>query len=366
MARLELLLRDSNTGARTAWFTAWQQFQCTRVVNGVGGYALVLGGEEGTMKDMIELRDLFALDTILEVWREDEEAGIDRYCEARFLHQDLRIWRDANGWHFMSVGVGYNDLLARTHVQAPAQTAQSIKSGYAESVLKAFVDQEAGAGAGSRARTDLSIEADGGGGTYLRNVNGFNTNLLALCQHIARIGGGDFDVVGDEYGTAELRWYDGQLGSDRRASVLFASEYNNLRFPSWMMRNTGVVNSVLVYGRGEGADRTRALVEDAASIALSKWNRREVGRDARDVDEENETEQLEQRGQELIEKNRYAETIDYQIVQTAGWMYGQHYYLGDLVSVRPLDVTYDRKIESVTITQNEGEPEIVEVGTTSV
>lgn len=360
MARLELSLRDPDTGTRTSIFTTWQQFTCQRVVNGLGGYALVLGG---SYADMIELRTLFALDTILEVWRADTENGISKYKEGEFLHRDYRIYQDAEGWHFISVGAGLNDLLKRTHVQAPANTSQSIKSGKAETVLKAFWNQELGPGAGSRAREDLTIEADGGTGNSLYDVNGFNTNLLDLSQRIAEIGGGDFDLIGDGAGGVEARWYAGQRGMDRRGSVLFATSYNNMRYPSWEQKNSEIVNSILVLGQGEGADRQHVLVEDATSIAKSKWNRLELARDARDTDSSDE---LAQRGQEQLEKNWRKETVGFEIVQTAGWLYGRDYFFGDLARARVLDASLDIKIQGVTITQDAGQAEMVGIETSNV
>lgn len=360
MARLELLLRDPTTGAKTALFTTWQQFQCRRVVNGVGGYVLVLGG---TYDAMIALRALFALDTILEVWRHDKAQGIAKYKEGEFLHQDSRIYQNTDGWRFISVGVGFNGLLKRTHVQAPANTSQSIKSGKAETVLKAFWDQELGSGAGSRARADVTIQADGATGNTLTDVNGFNTNLLELSQAIARVGGGDFDLVGDGAGGMEARWYAGQRGTDRRDQVLFATNYHNMRYPSWQRVNSGIVNSVLVMGQGEGADRERVLVEDATSIAASKWGRVEMARDARDLDDAGA---LVQRGQAEIERNRRLDTVGFEIVQTAGWLYGRDYFFGDLARARVLDETRDIQIHAVTITQNAGAAESVGIETVDV
>lgn len=361
MAHLELVLRDPDSGLKTAILTTWQQFQCRRVVNGVGGYALVVGG---TQTDMIDLRALFALDTIVEVWRHDKEQEISKYKEAEYLHQDPEAYQDEAGlWHFVSVGVGLNDLLKRTMVQAYADTAAAIKSGAAETVWKGFVDQELGSGAGARARTDVTIQADGGTGEDLDDVNGFNTTLLALSQEIATIGGGDFDLVGDGAGGIEARWYGGQRGTDRRGSVLFAVNYGNMRKPAWRRRNTKIVNSVLMMGQGEGADRQRVLVEDAASIAESKWGRRELNRDARDSDS---TATLTQRGQAEITKNGREDTVGFEIVQTAGWLYGRDYFFGDLARARVLDETHDVQIHGVTISQDAGSAESVEIETIDV
>lgn len=358
-SRLEVLLFDSE-GARLAWFTSWERLVARRVVNGLGGYTLQLGGSR---EDMIELRDLFARDYIVEIWRQDAANAIAKYKETECLHLDRRIWRDEVGWHFLAIGAGFNDLLARTHVQAAAGTADSVKSGAAETVLKAFCDQELGPGAGARARADVTIEADGARGNTLAPVNGFNTNLLKLCQTIAEVGGGDFDLVGTGGGAMELRWYDGQRGTDRRGDILFASAYGNLVEVEEIERNSRIVNAITVLGQGEGADRERVVVEDAASIAGSKWGRVEMSRDARDLDD---VDALEQRGELELQRNKREATVGFQIRQSGAWLYGRDYGLGDLVRARVLDTTVDRKIVTVEITAEAKRAEQVTIGTIDV
>jgi len=341
----KVILNDTTGAAQSPVFTDWESLTYTRQNNGAGPYILQIGGDQFAEQDASALRSLFDLDYQVEVWRRIPESGLDWYLEYEGFHRQPRIWRDENGWHFQSKGYEYPHLLWRRIIAQAAGSDESTKSDKAETVIKEYVDENAGPGAGARAFSGLTIEADGAGGNTWSGT-GIGKNLLEQCQTIARTGGGDFDIVGTGAATFEFRWYDGQRGTDRTGSVLFAVNYDNMGDP-YLEEIDGGANAVWVVGQGQGETRQSQWVTDATAMALSPWNRIEAHRDARDT---NDTDVHAERGNEIIEQNRARKELGYSVIQTPSRCYGVHYFLGDLFKTRFLSYEVDRKLVSVTVT----------------
>lgn len=353
----------NEAGSLAGIFTDWEQLGFSRRVNDVGTHVLQIGGGDNELaeRDVQDIAALFDLDGQVEIWRRDPVAGIPWYKECESFHRNHTIWRDEAGWHYLSTGYSYEHLLWRTIIEAAAGTAGSDKTGKAETVMKAYVNEQAGPGAGARARTGLSIQADGGNGNDWPGP-GMGQNLLLLCQNIAKTGGGDFAIVGTGAATFEFRWYTGQLGTDRRSSILFALNYGNMRNPMWEVQSNGP-NAVLVAGQGKGSDRERVWVTDAASIAESTWNRLEKFKDGRDMKIEAG---LILRGEEEIEANKRRKRLTFEVQQTTGRLYGRDYYLGDLVRAQFLDFVVDRKITGISGVISRPNPEQLQMELTDV
>ena len=157
MITWELRLYD-NDGLRVATFDTWPALQVEVGVNRPAVFALELDGNDPRVA-------LFEHDGILEGWWTDADAGIAWRREFCGLCVDPRKWTDAQGGkHYQISGLGLEDVLNRTIIDQDAGSAASRKTGVGETVLKAWVNQEAGPGAGARARTGLSIEADAAAG----------------------------------------------------------------------------------------------------------------------------------------------------------------------------------------------------------
>lgn len=343
MATWELRLKSA-AGATVAIFDRWLEFTCTRTVNAPATYALHLDGADSRVA-------LFALDGQLEAWRSDAANGIAWYKELEAFHVNRKRWHDAGGAsHFLSSGKGYQDLLERTIVYATSGSAESAKSDKAETVIKAYIDEQAGPGAGARARSGLAIQADGATGNTISLQRSYR-NLLAVCQDIAAVGGGDFDVIGTGAAAFEFRWYLGQRGTDRTATVVFALERGNMAEPVLEEKRAQVINAALVGGQGEGASRDLDWREDAVSIALSTWNRRERFVDAREVPQGDAT-ALENKGDAVLAESAATESLSFRVLQTPGCLYGRDYFLGDLVTARYADTSFAKKVQSVEMTVN--------------
>jgi len=347
----QVRLKDQS-GGLAAILEHWRRLRVNPVVNGVGGYEL----EFANLGD--GLVDLFEPDCQLEFWRRDASAGVDWRKEFEAFHLDPRHWIDAQGVkHFRSRGVGYADLLNRRITAGYAGSPETTKSGQAETVIKEFVDEQAGPGAGTRAFQGLTIEADAAGGNDI-SLGRVYRKLLVVCQEIATIGGGDFAVVGTGPATFEFRWYDGQFGEDRREDVLFSIPLGNMEEPDYALHRAEEANAVLVAGQGEGDDRERFWREDAAAQLASPWNRREEFVDARDLET---TAGLESRAAARLEERRVTESLTFKVIQTVGTKYARDYNLGDLVRGEFDGHVVDQKIEGLifTIDENQEQLEVV-------
>lgn len=328
----------SKAGAPVAVFTHENLTRLTtkRVVNGVGTHSLTI---DATNDDRC---DLFAVDGQVEVWR--RPPGQDWYLEYEGFHRDGEYGEDDDGKEiFTSTGVGYQDLLGRRAIVEYAGSAGAAKSAPAETVIKAYVTEQIGASAPAADRvTGLTVQADAGSGNSIAITRPYR-NLLEVCQEIARVGGGDFDVVGTGAGTWEFRWYDGQRGTDRRSTIVFSTGYGNMRDPK-LAKLASRGNVVLVLGQGEGEERT--WVWRPASGAPTGIDRRVIVRDARDT---NDAATLQGRGDAELDRYRARSELSFSVVQTSAYLYGVHYGLGDLVSAHYRDADYDLKIVGVTL-----------------
>jgi hypothetical protein len=193
-------------------------------------------------------------------------------------------------------------------------------------------------------------------------VSGAGANVLELCRSIAQAGGGDFNVVGTGPATFQFRWYDGQLGTDRTASVVFALEWGNMAEPELSYPRQDEVNAVKVVGQGEDADRETLWVSTAGLIDDSPWNRLEALRSSRSTPAAG----LQAVGDAALEELRPKRTLRFQVLQTPACVYGQHYFLGDLVRTKFLDYEGTQKVRTVWLTATKAYGSSVTVETTDV
>jgi hypothetical protein len=501
----EVRIRNQ-AGAYVAVFDQWLELSLSDEVDATGAFAFHVGGNDARAA-------FLTYDSILEVWMKDDAAGIVWHRDWAGFIGDPDVYDDEDGApHVIVSGRGLNDLLDRTDVRAFAGTAGSEKAGAAETVIKEYVYEQAGPGAGVRARPGLTIEADAATGNTVRLQRSYR-NLLTVCQDVAAIGGGDFDIVqtdailrnGDfealgaggadvfadwqEYspgvpvpvdemvdvyqgshavklefaganpsavwqdipvypgasfdlsfmthgdGTVAgayyvwdetnaawivapvstgvtgtgyqhvlitvtapagcyllavgmnsplvngiawfdnvvlkpngatgqmfvFRWHPGQLGTDRRSTVIFSTAFGNMAEPRLTTHNAQVRNSAYVVGQGTGAGRDWRLREEAGSIALSPWGRRETIVDAREVPL-GDTAALDDKGDTALAENKATQSFTFKVLQSPGCVYGKDYFLGDLVTARFRGVDYDKKIVRQDYSNTpDGESRTVEV-----
>lgn len=203
-----------------------------------------------------------------------------------------------------------------------AASAYNIRSGAAETVMKHFVNVNAGPGALPE-RRKLSLEVDRGIGLNVTGKARFN-NLIEFLQSIA-LSGGDLGFrVLQANNTLEFQVYD---PADKTKTAFFSPLLGNLLEFEYTYENPET-NYVIVGGGGEGVNRIIRQRGDSASIV--EHGRYETFVDQRDTTEVNELEQA--MDEELAGKAQKA-SLSISPIDTEMLAFGRDYNLGDKVSV---------------------------------
>jgi hypothetical protein len=311
-------------GNQVALFDQWERLVINQRLNAPGAFALQFSGDDPRSS-------LFELDGQMEFYRADVANGIVSRLEFEGHYCDTDDSLDEEGTPTLVIsGRGYNDLLHRRIIAEPAGTVEAERSGLAEVVAKSYVLIECTALALTREIPGLSVDPIVNVGNYVRTARAYR-NVLTVVQECAAIGGGDFAVVGTGPATYEFRWYDGQLGTDRSATVIFAPEWGNMSSPRLRRRRSQEVNAVLVGGQGDGIARTTVWREDAGRIADSPINRREAFVDQR---QDSDPDGLDTAGDRALEEGNPRPELSFDVLQVPSCLYGLHYFLGDLVTAK--------------------------------
>jgi hypothetical protein len=206
----------------------------------------------------------------------------------------------------------------------------------------------------------LSVEADGAGGnTWTGGFYCARKNLLTTLQDLAAVGGGDFDIVKTSSTAWQWRWYAGQLGSDKTASVVFAMDRGNMANPVVTDNRLNVKTVAIVAGQGEEDQREIAIKTHSD---YSATNDIELFVDARDVDI-GDSNGLSSRGAEELEGFVRKQSFNFDVLQTETSQYGVEYVLGDKVTaINPRnDSSVTVKINSVSIALDRDGKETIDV-----
>lgn len=283
------------------------------------------------------------------VYRRNTDLGLDWTPDFYGFYQaEQRNRTDTE--KFTASCPGQMSLLARRIIAWYASVANrtTFTNAKAETMMKILVNYNAAAlatTANGRFRagaiTGLTVETDSSRGNTI-SFTCPSANLLKALQDIAAIGGGDFDVVRTGAATWNFRFYPGQLGTDRTATVLFASERGNVSEVTYDRNAIDEKTVAIVGGQGDDSARQIAL---RTSTAYSAANDIEVWVDARSVASTG----LNNAGDVALFKAREREQFEFKILQTPATAYGIHYFLGDLVSAKYGTVSLTQKIQDVTV-----------------
>lgn len=371
--RYQVRLKDQ-TGAQVALLTEWRSLEYRKRVNRVDSYSLSIDGD-------LALVDDFVLDGQIEILRRDLAAtpSFDWTLDFEGFHRTTQRSTAQNGLStFTSVGRGYDDLLARRAILYRAGTAGADKSGAGETVMKAYVNENAGPGAiaprlFSGVTPGLTIQVDGAAGSLWEGSKPFRP-LLDTLREIADATAVDFQVVGTGPVTFEFQAQAKPIGTDRtnvgvdpvsglnaagNAPVVFSLEFGNMQSPSYSLIRTPEVTAAIVLG--QGVEGSREVVQrTSGDLADSPFNRIESVRNA---NEEAATAGLNSFGDAILDKLQAREIFDFQTMQIPGLLYGRDYFLGDTVTARYKSIERQKQIVGVTVNVTEGEETIViEVG----
>ena len=366
-ARYQVRLKDQ-TGILVAIITDWRRLEYSRRVNAPGEFTLVIDGTD-------PVRDLFVLDAMVEVWRSDLAASpaIDWYLDFEGFHRVETRSTDVDGRsEYTSQGFGYAHLLRRRAIAFRKGSAQADKSGVGETVIKEYVDENAGPGAAVAARLDSGvfpgltvIPTFGAGGSW--QGERALQNLLVVVQDIARTTDIDFELVGSGPALFEFRAGAQPLGDDRTTvgldpatglnsagnpPVVFSLEFGNMLVPVYRDNRATEITRIIMSGQGSEDSRTFSVFNATASISgASPWNVIESVHDASDEEEELARIAI---AEGLIQKLQRRQTLTWQFSQTPGALLGRDYFFGDQVTGRYQNIERNLQIVGLDIRIIEG------------
>ena len=290
---------------------------------------------------------------LLEVWRRDVGRGVAWHKDADFIVRSGIYTYPGEGPECYTVYCpGMLSLLDWRIVAWKAATANrsTFAAVAAETILKTLVDYNACANAtvdNGRVRegaiAGLSIVATAGTGNVI-DYNCAWKNLLAACQEVARIGGGDFDLENTAPATWRLRWHLGQLGTDRSATVTFALGYGNMANPQYAENRLEERTVAIVGGQGEEAARVVSIRTGANyNVTINNVETFVDGRLNATVAA------LEDAGDITLDQLEARPSFSFDIVETDACVYNRDFFIGDLVRVRYRTFEQTVKIAGVTI-----------------
>jgi len=336
--------------------TSYTDLKLTRQVNAAGFFSFSINTDHPAFSYIVN-------DAIVSIWRRNVTQGLDWYEE--FTGLVRKPEREYTNFDELNVsGAGALSLLARRHVLFYANVANRtlFTTAASETIMKTMVEYNAGPSAtvaNSRLRegaiSGISVQPNGALGNSLSLACAYD-NLLSTLQFIASPGGGggDFDLVRTSGADYEFRWYNGQLGTDRTATILFALEYGNMAHPVYTINRFEQKTVAIVGGQGQDSARVIAVrtgSEYATGIDIETF-----------IDGRNESiaAALNSKGDIALDANKNKlKSFNFDVLQVPSYFYGQHYFLGDLVSYRYADISGTIKINGVTISvENDGKENI--------
>lgn len=359
-------LKDQ-TGTQVALFDNWAGLEYVKEVNGVGSYSLTLIGGDAR-------RSLFELDGQVEVWRSIPAMGIDWYLDFEGFHRKIIKSISENGEKtFTSVGVGYNDLLARSVIAYKAGTIRADKEAPSETVMKEYVRENCGPTTDwtivgrlfDGGFPNFSVEPNTNGGIVWSGTRAYE-NLLDVLQDIAAYSSIDFAVEGLPEAHFIFRTFLTQMGADRTVAglsattglnqfgnspVIFSDLHGNVANLTYTKDHTSERNVIIVLGPGEGSTRQTVTRFRPSEIDDSPWNRLEASRPVQVPDSalpDTVTYNMQVFGDEMLEELKAKEQIEFDPLPQESTLYGVNYALGDRVTAQYDGLSINKKIIKAT------------------
>lgn len=254
----------------------------------------------------------------------------------------------------------------RLAFQVPGQPAtnQSAadygrRAGVAETVIKAYVSENAGSGAiAARQTSGLTIETDYARGATVK-ASARMLNLLELIRPLAQTGGIGFRVVFSvTTGQLEFQVY---TPTDKSGSAKFGMNLGNM-VSYERVREAAKTNVAIIGGAGDGTSRVFREIVD--NTAITNWsNRTETFVDRRDT---TDTPELDQAGTEEVVNNGPVNGLSIKTMDTPNLQFYRDYNLGDVVSIPDMGVTDVLREIELTWDASDGPKAETSVGTASM
>jgi hypothetical protein len=325
----------------------------TKVVNDVGTATITVPGDHPAVTGL-------ALDDELEIWRQDlhPAANTPPSIDFRGLYRGFTRRTMANGLELVDLFFFHETEILRRMVNAypSGQFAVTVWNGVpVETAMAAIVynnssgrttDLTAGATRVTAATSKvLGVDADLAGINVADYANPYR-NVLTALQELASVANAIFMVWKPTAATTMWGVYVKKetLFSDRRNTVIFQLERGNLREPALDQRTMGETTVAMVGGAGDGAGRT-VRTRTSAGRDVNR-NNYEGFVDARHL---TTTAALDAYGDGVLNDRTARPMLTFTPVQTPDCNYGEHYFWGEVVTVRYGGQSYVHRIVQVSV-----------------
>ena len=355
-------------------FDKFTRININQKLNGVGSYTASFDGLTNARKNR------FLLDGQLEFYRAVPGNELPWYVEFAGFHraEQEEVKKDKKQV-FSSIGVGYNSLLERTNIAYKEGTIRADKYDVGETVMKEYVEENCGYLATiANGRVvdgvlpNFHIQSDGRRGSEWSGSRAFE-NLLDTIQAIGEYTGVDFDVSRSASPGFIFQTYNLLKGADRtivgldsatgenaagNKPVTLSVNLGNLQNATYKKDRLDEANVCVVLGDGEGATRAVLYRKNDSAAQDSLYNRVEVARPSQvasipglseEAAAELKTFSMQQTGDEVLNELQAKEDFTFKPMQQPSTLYGQHYFLGDRVTLQFRDFTVHKRIVGVQI-----------------
>lgn len=337
--------------------SAVDDLRYSRVLNDVGSIALTLPATNPYALTLIAQGLDNVLDDFIEVYRTDPVNG-GLQLEDTFMLRLLHRFAEGDNERIALGGYSLNHLLMRRLVDPTTDPTQAggystKSSAYASSVMREYVVQQAGSGAGTRAFPNFNVPVLGDFGTAIGRRLRYE-NLLDEMKAIALSNDCDFQVV--RRSTNVLDCQIKNIGVDRRYStnygqapyVILDPQRGNMNDPSILYDRKDEKNRMYAQGQGQGINR-KVLIVSGAGVNDSPFNTIEFLEDVRSAEKADALTLYTQAKASLREGEPKKEfTFDVSAVEP-GNMYRNDWDIGDKLTAQWGNFVLDLRMSSVEI-----------------
>jgi len=328
---------------------SFDDLRYSRIVNDVGILTM-------TMPYTTDNRSAFVLDSFIEVSRTDPFTGL-LAVQDTYLCRMMNRFMVGNDEKFVVAAVQLNDLIRRRVIDPAddpnASGGFSIYAGSADTVMYNYAYYNLGLGASAQRRIpNLTIPVPPGTVVTVGYRLQYDDLFKTLFQDAAARGGVDFNIRRTTGANLELDI--ATIGTDRRRStnypnapfMQFDPDRANMADPNLTIDYKAEKN--LCYVLGQGQESARQLLRVAADNAgVSPLNRIEYVNSASSI-VKGDTIGLLTAGRTSLKTNAFLQTFTMKLSgQQPGAIYGQDFFLGDLVTAVYDDYSADLRVTGI-------------------
>lgn len=362
-AEYQLRIIDT-AGATQAVITDFLALAFTRVLNEPGLIAFSLSDGHAALPYIVHNNQV-------EVWRKNADIGLDWGASPEFVgiirslvwstDETTALSVQAPGvmsilsWRVIGYRAGI--LLRSDFVDDPPETIMKNIVAYNCTSSGTTTDGRIRAATTSGKVSNLytvTVETDLARGTAITKGCAWD-NVLEAVQGVQLTSAADFDLVKTAATTFQFRYYPGQRGTDRTASLVFSLERGNMVAPSFIDSRIEERTSVIVGGKGEAQQRA-VSVATGANYTTSRDI--EVFADATQEDTDAGRQEF---GRERLKTLQSKSHFTFGALQAPNAYYGLHYTLGDKVTAVYRGVSSTQKVRAVSVQFDDTQGEVIAI-----